>query len=105
MDRPSHRVRLSASAPNEGPERPKDEPVHCLASDAFGGRSYSAVIGCFVVTAPIRSVAAALDQPVLPRQATVVPSKWRFLSTDPGRMLKWTWPSASTATTRTTARP
>src|SRR5207249_3223433 len=38
-------------------------------------------------------------------QATVRPRRWRFLSTEPGRIAKCTWPSPSTATTRTTARP
>lgn len=37
-------------------------------------------------------------------QATVRSRRCRFLATDPGRMAKWTWPSSSTVTTRTTAR-
>jgi hypothetical protein len=40
-----------------------------------------------------------------PGYATVRSRRWRFLATEPGRSEKWTWPSSSTATMRTTARP
>jgi len=73
-----------------------------LVSDRFGARFVCSRLHRYELRGPCCADKCA-DNPT--HQATVRSRRWRFLATEPGRIVKWTWPSSSTATTRTTACP